>query len=148
FLFGAPHVRAQAPTSGLRWIAGVGYDFRSQAPLYFLGAGLGTRRGNWRWKQELQTAADAVIDQRLVSLDACAEWFQHVSFFGCYELNGRLTLRTDGRGGPIRSAVALRCEGVLGNLTGMLLLDAVPPDFPVLPWDPPRLVELAAGGHG
>lgn len=148
FLFGAPHVRAQAPTSGLRWIAGVGYDIRSQAPLYLLGAGLETRRGDWRWKLELQAAADAGGDPRLVSLDAGAEWFQPVSFFGYYELNGRLTLRTDGRGGPIRSAVALRSEGVLGNLTGMLLLDAVPPDFPVLPWDPPRLVELAAGGHG
>ena len=146
-LLGASPVRAQAPTSGLRWVAGVGYEDASQAPLYLLGAGWETRRGDWRWQLALEATADAGGDPRLVGLDAGAEWFQPVSFFGYYELNGRLTLRTDWTG-PIHSAFALRVDGVLGNVTGTVLLDAVTPGFPLLPWDPPRLVELAADGHG
>lgn len=139
--------QAQTDASGLRWVAGIGYDEATAGPSYLLGTAWEARRGDWRWQLDLQAAAGADAQPRLLSLDAGGQWFQPVSFFGYYELNGRLTLRKEGAD-PVRSAFALRGEGVLGNITGTVLLDAVPPKFPVLPWDPPRLVELAAGGLG
>jgi len=138
---------ARAQAGGLQWIAGVGYTEPDPHPSYLVGAGWERRVGDWRWQLQLQVAGDPLEGVGATGLDAGVEWFQPVSFFGYYELQGRLTLRRP-RDGPVSSALSLRGDGVLGNITGTVEFDAISPGFPVQPWDPHHRARLAAGGNG
>ncbi|HEY8418340.1 MAG TPA: efflux RND transporter permease subunit [Limnochordales bacterium] len=142
-----PAAPARAQPADLQWIVGIGYTEPDPHPWYLVGAGWERRVGDWRWRLQLQVAGDPQDAVASAALDAGAEWFQPVSFFGYYELQGRLTLRRTG-GGPILSALSLRGDGVLGNITGTVEFDVISPGFPVQPWDPYHRARLAAGGDG
>ena len=132
---------------GWQWTVGVGYPAGDVEPLYLAGTGWGARTGDWRWLMQLQGAATADGAPAAISLDGSAQWFQPVSLFGYYQVDAHLTLRQLGTD-PLRSFFSLRGEGVLGNVTGTVEMDAVVPGFPIWPWDAPRRMALAGAGNG
>ncbi|MBO8141968.1 MAG: efflux RND transporter permease subunit [Firmicutes bacterium] len=138
---------AQSGGEGIQLLAGVGYAGGIPQPVYVIGAGWDGRIKDVEWK--LAAAVGIGPDGRapLLAAGASARWFQPVSFFGYYELAGKLDWRQTGSG-PMVPAISVTGRGVLGNVTGAVEFDTLAPGFPSVPWDDPLRAELSRGGTG